>query len=81
MQHILPHTDAAVNDAPQQAQEFIHNFSDLDWDMDNEPAPNQMYHLLTITGQTIVGTWDADYTLGEHYTAWAPLSSNTLTIH
>ncbi len=69
--------------------QHIHNFSDIPWDMENEPpipehsAHQQMFHLLTITGLLIVANYPHDtHTLGEHYLAWAPLTSEpTLTIH
>lgn len=69
---------------PTQA-EYIHNFSDLEWDTEHEPhptSPTQLYHLLTITGLMVIAPYPEEHTLGEHYIAWAPLTSEpTLTIH
>jgi hypothetical protein len=63
--------------------EYIHNFSNIAWDSENEPpSTNQLYYLLTITGLLIVATYPANHTLGEHYIAWAPLSDQpTLQLH
>ena len=64
---------------------YIHNFTNIMWHMDEGPIPDhpaQLFHLLTITGLLIVGTYPEEHTLGEHYLAWAPLSSEVrLTIH
>lgn len=87
MQTILPNQDAQqLNDQPTVSQpEYIHNFSNLDWHTEDEPPstqPNKLYHLLTIMGQTLIGTYPQDHTLGDHYLAWAELTSEpVLTIH
>lgn len=82
-------TDTVTNDAspntsttPTTQEEYIHNFSNIPWDMENEPPlpahPKhpQLYHLLTITGQLLIAHYPHDtHTLGEHYLAWAPLTN------
>lgn len=82
------HTDDTTPNQPQeqvQAADYIHNFSNLTWYTDDEPAPShasKLYNLLTITGLTLIAPYPADHTLGEHYLAWAELTSEaTLTIH
>jgi hypothetical protein len=75
-------TTATPTNTPNP-QEFIHGFSDLEWQMECEPPtlatnPNQLYHLLTITGVLIVAIYPQEHTLGDpnaHYIAWAPLTS------
>lgn len=87
MQTNKAHLDAQqLNDQPQALQpEYIHNFSNLDWHTEDEPTdtkPTKLYHLLTIMGLTLIGAYPADHTLGEHYLAWAELTSEpVLTIH
>lgn len=77
--------DAQQLSPTQQEQTYIHSFSNLDWDTDTEPmpsTPHQLYHLLTLTGLMLIAPYPSTHTLGEHYIAWAPLTSEpTLTIH
>ncbi len=79
-------SDQPLNDAcptaPTTANEFIHNFSSIEWH-DTEPTnpTPTMLHLLTITGLLIVAMYDTMQTWGEHYIAWAPLSDTPLQLH
>lgn len=92
--HPTQQLDDAQPASPQQPpkQEFIHNFSDLEWQTECEPPlPNnskhpQLYYLLTIFSQTVIGYYPHDtHTMGDpaaHYIAWAPLTASpTLTLH
>jgi hypothetical protein len=62
-----------------------HIFTDLDWRTETEPEPQQMCHLMTVTGLLLIAPYPADHELNQpasHYVAWAPLSSEpTLTVH
>jgi hypothetical protein len=72
-----------------QEADYIHNFSDIEWNSEEEPPlpihskHPQQYHLLTITGLLLIAYYPHDtHTLGEHYLAWAPLTSEAkLAIH
>lgn len=83
-----PHNDAAKTTTSDHA-DYIHNFSNIDWQSEEEPplphhtSKPQLYHLLTITGLLLIAYYPHDtHTLGEHYLAWAPLTSEAnLTIH
>lgn len=77
----VTHTSQATNsDTPS-----IHLFTDLDWQTEEEPPyPSnpkypQLYHLLTVTQQTLIGYYPHDtHSLDQpnpHYIAWAPLNS------
>lgn len=68
---------------PQAQLEYIHSFSNINWvDSDEPPSHKQLYHLLTITGLLVIGYYPEGHTLGEHYIAWAALTSEAnLTIH
>jgi hypothetical protein len=86
MQTTLTPNDVELvsTNTPTTHQDFIHNFSDLNWDHENEPnptTPTQLFHLLTITGMLLIGTYPETHTLGEHYIAWAPLSTTELILH
>lgn len=84
-----------LNDGPNPStnpttplNEFIHNFSDIDWQMDEEPPyPNNpayphLYYLLTITGQLLIGYYPHNtHELGEHFLAWAPLQASDALLH
>ena len=79
-------SDQPLNDAcpntPTTPDDFIHNFSNIEWH-DTEPTnpTPTMLHLLTITGLLIVAMYDTMQTWGEHYIAWAPLSEAPLQLH
>lgn len=79
-------SDQPLNDAcpntPTTPDDFIHNFSNIEWH-DTEPTnpTPTMLHLLTITGHLVVGHYDATHTWGEHFIAWAPLSDTPLQLH
>ena len=65
-------------------EEYIHTFSNLEWHTEDEPSshPTKLYNLLTITGLTLIAPYPAEHTLGEHYLAWAELTSEpALIIH
>ena len=69
-----------------QAADYIHNFSNIPWNDSDEPDPTQptkLYYLLTITGLLLIAPYPHNnHCLGEHYLAWAPLTSEpTLTLH
>jgi len=82
---LLP-TQQPTQPTPQH-QEFIHNFSDLAWQTEEEPPypanPSypKPYYLLTIFAQTIVGIYPHDtHTLNQpnpHYIAWAEIPNPT----
>ena len=78
---------------PQSTQQpdhtpHTHLFTDLNWQTECEPPlpanPNypQLYHLLTVTQQTLIGYYPHDtHELTQpnpHYIAWAPLSETPL---
>jgi hypothetical protein len=70
---------------PQPIQPQVHLFTDLNWQTEEEPPlPNnpaypQLYHLLTVTQQTLIGYYPHDtHELTQpnpHYIAWAPLNT------
>lgn len=84
---IQPNTKPDNTSTSQPHTEFIHNFSDLAWQTEEEPpypanpAYPKQYYLLTIFSQTIVGIYPHDtHTLDQpnpHYIAWAEIPNPT----
>lgn len=72
---------------PASNEPFIHHFSNLDWQTEEEPPypshPNspKQYYLLTIFSTTVVGYYPHDtHTLDQpnpHYIAWAEIPNPT----
>jgi hypothetical protein len=72
---------------PTPHEPFIHNFSNLDWQTEEEPpypanpAYPKPYYLLTIFSTTVVGYYPHDtHTLDQpnpHYIAWAEIPNPT----
>lgn len=90
--HTQPAVDASLppsqSDTSPHTQD-VHLFTNLNWQTEEEPPyPNnpkypELFHLLTITQQTLIGYYPHEtHTLGApdaHYIAWAPLSNNSPT--
>ena len=91
-QELLAQLDADLLPTQQPTQptpntEFIHNFSNLDWQTEEEPPypanPSypKPYYLLTIFSTTVVGYYPHDtHTLNQpnpHYIAWAEIPNPT----
>lgn len=90
--HTQPAVDASLppsqSDTSFHTQDIpdVHLFTDLNWQTEEEPPyPNnpkypELFHLLTITQQTLIGYYPHDtHELTQpnpHYIAWAPLQAD-----